>query len=69
MVPLDMPVMIPPLLPIVATVVLLLLHVPPDVEFESKVVDATHKDESPVIFVGKGLTVSDIVLAHPVGNV
>jgi hypothetical protein len=60
-VPPEMPVTIPEPLPIVATVVVLLLHVPPDVLLLNDVVNPTHKDVIPVIVAGSGLTVTVIV--------
>ena len=57
-VPTVKPLTIPVLLPTVATVVLLLLHVPPGVASESDVVLPTHKVFVPDIATGNGVTVS-----------
>ena len=57
-----------PLLPIVPTAVLLLLHVPPEVASESVVAELTQTEEAPKIEGGKGLTVKAVIVAHPVGN-
>jgi hypothetical protein len=51
------PVTMPVVAPTTATVVLLLLHVPPDVASLSVVVAPTHKVRTPVIAAGGGLTV------------
>ena len=45
-------------MPTVATVVVLLLHEPPLVMLLSVVVPPTHKDGTPVIAAGSGLTVT-----------
>ena len=58
------PVAIPDV-PIVATPVLLLAHVPPLVVDERAVVDPTHKEVVPVIGAGIALTVIEVVLAQP----
>ena len=60
-----MPVMVPVLLPIVATAVFVLLHTPPVVPVVPKVVEVpAHKVPAPVIVpvVGSGLTVMTFVV-------
>ena len=52
-------------MPIVATPVLLLAHVPPLVVDERVLVDPTHKEAVPVIAAGIAFTVIDVVLAQP----
>jgi hypothetical protein len=53
-----------PEVPIVATVVILLLHVPPPASARDVVVPA-HKMVTPVIADGSGLTVTIDVTLHP----
>jgi hypothetical protein len=53
---------------IVATAVLLLLHVPPLVVLLNTVVDAWHTESSPVIPAGAGLTITVVIVWQPVGN-
>ncbi len=52
-------------MPIVATPVLLLNHVPPLVVDDSVVVAPAHKEAVPVIAAGIAFTVIDVVLAQP----
>jgi len=54
--------------PIVATVVLLLVHVPPPVASDKVVVDPAHSDVVPVIGES-GLTVTNVVALQPVDRV
>ncbi len=54
--------------PIVATAVLLLVHVPPVVASDNVVVDPAHKDVVPVIGES-ALTVTKVVALHPVDSV
>lgn len=54
--------------PTVATVVTLLVHVPPDVVLLSCVVAPAHIVVLPVMVVGNGFTVTVIDRLHPVGN-
>ncbi len=62
------PVTIPPVLT-VATEVLLLLHVPPEVASESVMDDPSQTDAEPPIAAGNGLTVITTDLKQPVGRV
>lgn len=55
--------------PIVATVTLLLAHVPPVLALLSVVVAPVHTDVVPVIAAGSGFTVTTIDLAQPVPSV
>jgi hypothetical protein len=55
-----------PLEVIVATVVLLLPHVPPAVASLRVIIEPAHTDVGPVIAGGLGLTVTMAVVAHPV---
>ena len=65
-----MPVTIPVVEPTVATVVLSLVQMPPEVASLSKVVRPTHAAGVPVIGAGTGLTVTTTVAIQPVnGNV
>jgi hypothetical protein len=64
-VPADIPVTTPVEEPTVATVGLLLLHVPPDVVFVRLVVAPTQATTVPPIAAGNGLTVSVAVRLHP----
>jgi hypothetical protein len=50
---------------IVAAVVLLLVHVPPEGELESVVVYPVHTPNEPVIAPGRALTVTTAVALHP----
>jgi len=59
------PAAIPELLPMDATVVLLLLHVPPPDGSPNVVVRLTQMFVLPVIADGKGLTVTIAVVEHP----
>ena len=68
-VPANSPVTIPDDEPMMATVVLLLVHVPPaGVEF-SVVVNPTQTVSVPVMFVGLALIVTIAVLIQPVASV
>ncbi len=58
----------PPVDVTVATAVLLLLHVPPEVASLNVTVDPTHTFALPVIAAGNGLTVNTADAAHPVLN-
>ena len=53
----------------VASPVLLLVHVPPPDVLLSVVVTPTQTVDAPVIAAGNGLTVTGVVMKHPVGNV
>ena len=66
--PADTPVTTPVPGTTVATVVVLLLHVPPPTSLKV-VVDPTHTDTVPVIEDGNGLTVTTVVAKQPVLNV
>ena len=67
--PTDPPVTIPVLLPMVATAVGVLLHVPlPGVSL-SVVVKPAHTVIEPVMVPGNELTVSTLVVIQPVGKV
>ena len=63
-VPAATPVTIPDV-PIVATPVLLLAHVPPLVVEDRVVVDPAHTEVVPVIAAGSAFTVTVAVLLHP----
>jgi hypothetical protein len=63
------PVTIPVVEPTIATVVLLLLHVPKVVTSLNVVVSPEHTCKVPVIFAGNGFTVTTAVIIHVVGNV
>ena len=67
-VPAVTPVTIPVDEPIVAIPVLLLLQVPPVVALLIVTVPPIHTALPPVIAAGNGLTVTVLVVAHPVGN-
>jgi len=67
--PADTPVMIPVVLPAVASVVLLLLQVPPVVALLSVVVRPAHTLVVPLIAAGSGLTVNAVVMLQPVASV
>ena len=60
-----MPVTIPSVAPIVATPVLLLLHVPPLVALASVVVAPAHTLVVPVMAVARELTVTVVVAEQP----
>jgi len=60
------PVKDPEVDPMVATVVLLLLHVPPDNGSPNGVVDPAHSDKVPVIAPGVGFTVTTVFIVQPV---
>lgn len=68
-VPAETPVTTPVVATTVAMVVLLLVHEPPVVASDRRVVEPTHTDATPVIDAGNGFTVIEIVLRQPVGNV
>jgi hypothetical protein len=53
----------------VATVVLLLIQVPPAAVSANEVVEPTHTSGVPVMAGGKGLTVTSAVIEHPVRTV
>ena len=55
--------------PIVASAGLLLVHVPPVGVLDKVVVRPTHTSSIPDTGAGVGLTVNDVVVKHPVGNV
>ena len=63
--PADRPVTIPVSEPMEATVVLLLLHVPPAEVSLSATVAPIHTTVGPRITVGSGLTVTTLVTEHP----
>ena len=67
--PEDVPVVIQPVLPMVATVALLVLHVPPGVRSVRQVDKPIHTSGVPVIGTGIGLTVSVVLVVQPVGSV
>ena len=54
-----------PVVPMVATPVLLLLHTPPAVVLLKVVVDPWHTDATPVIAAGNGFTVTVTVVLPP----
>ena len=58
----------PELVPIVATLVLLLIHVPPPV-LERVVVEPAQTVAVPVIADGNGFTVKTVVVIQPVASV
>ena len=62
------PETIPELVPMVATLVLLLSHVPPPV-LESVVVEPAQTVAVPAIADGNGLTVTTVVVIQPVDRV
>ena len=62
------PETIPELVPIVATLVLLLIHVPPPV-LERVVVEPAQTVVVPAIAVGNGFTVTTVVVIQPVDRV
>lgn len=66
-VPAEIPFMVPP--PAVATEVLLLDQVPPDVASRSVLVAPSHALVVPVIDAGRGVTVIDVEVEQPVPNV
>lgn len=63
-----MPVTTPDDKPIVATAVVLLLHVPPPVLL-NVIAEATHTADAPVIGDGSGSTVTVRVTAHPAAGI
>ena len=63
------PVKIPVDEPMVATAVLLLVHVPPPDVLLNVAVVPGHAVNVPVIAAGNGLTVKVVVLIQPVGSV
>jgi hypothetical protein len=65
-VPADTPPTTPLPIPTVATVVVLLVHVPPNVASLSVTVELTHSEGDPVIAAGLALTVSTRVVVQPV---
>ena len=65
-VPSAIPVTTPDVKPIVATALLLLLHVPPDVESERVIVDPTQTVEGPEIGFALAVMVATVVAKHPV---
>ena len=68
-VPVDTPVAIPLAEPIVATAVLLLVHVPPPDASVKVVVVPGHACNVPEIAAGNGFTVTACVAIQPVGSV
>lgn len=60
--PAKTPVTKPVAISIVATLVLLLVQVPPGVAFAKAVVAPTHNDAVPVIAAGDGMTVITLVV-------
>ena len=67
--PADTPVTTPVDGPTVASEVLLLLQVPPDVASVRVIVEPGHTAATPPIAAGVGLTVSPVHAIHPVGRV
>ena len=65
-VPVNIPVTMPEVEPIVATAGLLLVQVPPNTASLNTVVCPTHTPVLPMIGVGTGVTVIVLVAAHPV---
>ena len=63
------PVTMPDVAPMVATPVLLLVHVPPEVASVNVVVKPTHTFVVPPIAAGFGLTVKLVTAIQPVLNV
>lgn len=57
-----MPVTVPDVKPTVAIAVLLLVHVPPLIPFDSDEVVPTHKLVDPLMSVGAGVTVIVVVV-------
>ena len=53
----------------IATLILLLLQMPPAVTSLISIVDPEHTDVGPVIGDGNGFTITILVASHPVGNV
>ena len=70
-VPVEIPVIIPLELPIVPTAVLLLLHVPPDIELANVIVLLVQTLPGPLIApaFGSGFTVILAITKQPVGSV
>lgn len=68
-VPAETPVAMPVLLPIVATEVVPLDHVPPGVTSASVVVSPWQTAKVPVIAAGRGFTVTIVVAIQPVLSV
>ncbi len=68
-VPADMPEIIPVADPIVATVVVPLIHEPPALPSANVTAEPAHTFNVPVITAGSGLIVVMVVAEHPVGNV
>jgi hypothetical protein len=68
-VPAALPVTTPATLATVATVRLLLLHVPVSGELDSRVVEPTHALGVPLIPTGRGLIVTSLCTRQPVGNI
>ena len=67
--PAETALMVPLVAPMVATVVLLLLHVPaPDALVRVADVPA-HSESVPPILAGRAITVTTLVVKHPVDNV
>jgi hypothetical protein len=64
-VPADTPFTIPENVPIIATAVLLLLHVPPGVGLVSIVVVPRHALSRPDIGLGSGFTVTVVIAVQP----
>lgn len=64
-VPPNRPLITPELLPITATVVLLLIQVPPVTELLKVTVNPWHTDNGPEIAAGVGLTVNVIMAMQP----
>jgi len=67
-VPADTPLTAPPV-PTVATVVLLLLHVPPAVASVNEVILPAHTARVPVMGAGENVTNTVVVVMQPVGKV
>ena len=67
-VPKAAPVTTPVVIPIPA-LVLLLLQVPAGVPSDRVIDKPIHTDEGPSIVDGNGLTVTVVVVKHPVGNI
>ena len=68
-VPASTPVTTPLLGSIVATVIVPLVHTPPDTPSLNWVVNPVHTVAVPVIADGEVFTVTTVVVVHPVGNV
>ena len=67
-VPGDTAVTIPEAAPTEATDGVLVVHIPPGVEFVSVIVEPSHTDDGPVMGLGSGLTFTVTDLKQPVNK-